>query len=95
MSKLEVGDICVTQNNRVSLLNNGLLVEIIAIYPISANPYLVRRIDGHRAPVTEHLGVVSFFACDAAWTTAHRLRRVDPEATPSYAEDTERLTEHA
>ncbi len=95
MSTHEVGDICVTQHTRVSLLNDGLLVEIIAIYPSSASPYLIHRIDGHRIPVTGHLGVMSFFASDDAWTTAHKLRRVDPEATPSYAEDTERLTEHA
>ncbi len=91
--KLEVGDICVTQHTSVSLLNNGLLVEIIAINPISASPYLIHRIDGHRIPVTVNCGITSFFAWDDAWTTAHRLRRVDPGATP--AENTERLTEHA
>jgi len=56
MSKLEVGDICVTQNCRAALLNNGLLVEIVVIDPTgsggSAAPYMIRRIDGHRIPLT-------------------------------------------
>lgn len=101
MSKLEVGDICVTQNSRAALLNNGLLVEIFAINPAgnggSAAPYLIRRVDGHRIPLTicSFSGVLRFFPDGTTWASAHQLRRVDPDDTSSCVEKTERVTEHA
>ena len=100
MSKLEVGDICITQNTRVPLLNNGLLVEIVAIDPTlngGLDPYIIRRIDGHRIPSTiDSSGVLqSFFANAQTGTSAHKLRRVDPEDTSRCEEKTERLTEQA
>ena len=100
MSKLEVGDICITQNSRWPLLNNGLLVEIIAIDPTlngGRDPYMIRRIDGHRIPVKicQVSGGPIFFADDLACTSAHKLRRVDPEETTRCEEKTERLTEQA
>lgn len=97
MSKLQVGDICVTQNSRVPLLNNGLLVEIVAIDPTPTGgirPYMIRRIDGHRLPLTFNSlsGVQSFFKDAQACTAARHLRRVDPEDTSSYEEKTECVT---
>ncbi|MBP6606480.1 MAG: hypothetical protein KA240_12410 [Nitrospira sp.] len=82
MSKFEVGDLCVTQNTTASLLNNGLLVVILAIDPTrfgGTTPYLIRRIDGEQIPASLDMvsGVPNFFSGEIAWAAEHKLRPAD------------------
>jgi len=100
MSKFQVGDLCITQNAEVSLLNNGLLVVIVEIDPTrngGATPYLIRRIDGQKYPCTYEFesGVTQFYFYTQTWSSQHKLRRIDPDETSDYVEKTKVLNEPA
>jgi|GEM_PF-5979777 len=100
MSKLNVGDLCVTRNANASLLNNGLLVVILAIDPAhydGAASYLIRRIDGQRIPSTLDIasGIPRFFSYSEAWSSQHKLRRINPDEVLDRVKKTEHLAEHA
>jgi len=81
---LQVGDLCITQNAVVSVLNNGLLVVIVAINPWcndGATPYLIRRIDGQPIPsILRSSGESVFFKGKQCWSAGYKLRRIDPDA---------------
>ena len=82
MLELSIGDLCVTQNTTGGLINDGLLVAIIAIDSSrfgGAPHYLIRRVDGAPIPATQGLsgGIPSFYSDNTAWAPRHKLRPVD------------------
>lgn len=86
MQSLVVGDLCITCNARASVLNNGLLVVIVAINPTQnggTTPYSIRRVDGQPIPTSQDpkTGNLSLFKEYETWAAGSKLRRVDPKGT--------------
>lgn len=84
MQPLQVGDLCITCNTKASVLNNGLLVVIVAVDPSrydGTTPYSIRRIDGQPIPSTKDAktGNLMLFKEYNVWAPGSKLRRVDPE----------------
>lgn len=91
--KFKVGDVCITQGSRMSLLNDGAVVVILQIDPTvhaangDAAPYLIRRIDGQLLAYTScrHTGADRFYRLREAWCRESRLRRFDEPSPPPKA----------
>lgn len=84
--KFKPGDVCITQNSSVGLLNNGLAVRVVRIDPLKVDhlggscPYLIARLDGDVFPSTAAPtdGAPRWYKTATAFCAEHRLRRLDP-----------------
>lgn len=87
MNELKVGDICITVNSQVPALNDGLLVQIVAVDPAMLggdHPYCIVRLDGQPFPAARvpDTGEVDFFQDYEIWSVARYLRKLPPESGP-------------
>jgi len=85
MKQFKVGDLCLTCNTKASVLNDGLLVVIIAVDPpqFCPEPYWIRRVDGQAFPVagpSKKSGGLAFFKSYEVNAPASKLRKIDPDA---------------
>jgi hypothetical protein len=84
--KFKVGDVCITQNTRYPLLNDGQLVKILEIIPDAidrqgqAVPYLIGRVDGgaHASISVISTGLCSWYKYRLAKCAEYKLRLAPP-----------------
>lgn len=82
----KVGDVCITQNSRFPLLNDGHRVKIVAITSNffaqygEAVPYEIERVDGKAHAYTANIptGVRNWYKVEVASCAEHRLRLAPP-----------------
>lgn len=81
--KFRVGDVCITQNCKAPLLNNGQKVLIVGINATRDDPYFIVRVDGQPHPSTKSSGdVPQWYTAHGAFCYEYKLRRaVEPFAT--------------
>ncbi len=84
MSKLKVGDLCITCNSLDRILNDGLMVVIVDVDPSRYDgcaPYKIRRVDGQPIPSSRSPdGNLTLYKQHTVWCAGSKLRKIEPDA---------------
>lgn len=89
--KFKIGDLALTQNSNVPLMNNSLLVVVIAINPKRKTKkcpgdYYIKRVDGQPFGMVTEDGDSLIYQRSMCWCRADQLRKPDEAGLKEDAE---------